>query len=148
MKKLKLLMLLFTAVSVGFTGCKKDDGDDANANIVGKWSLTKEVSREYNSAGVLLHEDTEISNDNAWVLEFKSDGTYKGYDEGVLDEEGTYSIQNDGKTLVLNSKHDDEDQTVTISSLTSSEIIIYFEYTETEGNQTVKSTYEETYRKL
>ncbi|MGV3508587.1 MAG: lipocalin family protein [Sphingobacteriaceae bacterium] len=147
MKNLKFLVLLFIATSVGFTSCKKDDGeDDAKANIIGKWSLTKEVWKQYLN-GQVVDEGSSNSNTNEWVIEFKSDGTYQGYDEGDLDEEGTYSIQNDGKKLVLNSKHDDEDEAVTINSLNSTEMVLYFEDTETTGNQTLKYTTEETYKK-
>lgn len=145
MRKFKLLVLALLVVSLGFTGCKKDDGDDAKANILGKWEMTKEVWKEYNQDGSIKTQGTETGVD--FVIEFKSNGSYTVYDQGDIDETGTYSIQNDGKKLVLNNAEDNIDDVHTINSLTSSQLVLYIEDIETSAGQTTKHTYELTFNK-
>lgn len=147
MKRTKTLILLFLAASLGFTGCKKDDGeDDAKANIVGKWALTKEVYKTY-LKGVLETEETyDDYDDNDWVIELKSNGTYIGWDGGEEEETGTYSLQDGGKTLILKTGNDTH--TLTVRQVTSSSLVVYYEETEGTGDNAVKYTYEETYKKL
>jgi len=148
MKRTKTLFLLFLAVSFGITGCKKNDDDDnAKAQIVGKWILTKEVYRTY-LKGVLETDETyDDYDDNDWVIEIKSNGTYIGWDEGEKDEEGTYSLQDNGKTLILKPGNETQTYTCTIRQLTSSSLVLYSEKTEGTGDNTWKITYEETYKK-
>jgi hypothetical protein len=144
MRKFKLLALALLVVSLGFTGCKKDDGDDTKAKILGKWEMTKEVWKEYEN-GTLTDQGTETDVD--YEIEFKSNGSYTVYYQGDIEETGTYSIENDGKKLVFNNAEDDIDDFHTINSLTSSQLILYQEESETVGGQTFKSTYELTFNK-
>ncbi len=144
MRKFKLLALALLVVSLGFTGCKKDDGDDTKAKILGKWEMTKEVWKEYED-GSLKDQGTETDVD--YEIEFKSNGSYTVYYQGDIEETGTYSIENDGKKLVFNNAEDDIDDFHTINSLTSSQLILYQEESETVGGQTFKSTYELTFNK-
>ncbi len=144
MRKFKLLALALLVVSLGFTGCKKDDGDDTKAKILGKWEMTKEVWKEYEN-GSLKDQGTETDVD--YEIEFKSNGSYTVYYQGDIEETGTYSIENDGKKLVFNNAEDDIDDFHTINSLTSSQLILYQEESETVGGQTFKSTYELTFNK-
>lgn len=146
MKKVKTLLLLFLTVSLGFTACKKDDGEDnAKVNIVGKWVLTKEVYKTY-LKGVLTEDETYTDyDDNDWVVEIKSNGTYIGWEDGQKEEEGTYSLQDGGEKLVLTS--DSQTHIFTIRQLTSSSLVIYFEENEGTGDNAWKYTYEETYKK-
>ena len=144
MRKFKLLALALLVVSLGFTGCKKDDGDDTKAKILGKWEMTKEVWKEYEN-GSLKDQGTETDVD--YAVEFKSNGSYTVYYQGDIEETGTYSIENDGKKLVFNNAEDDIDDFHTINSLTSSQLILYQEESETVGGQTFKSTYELTFNK-
>lgn len=144
MRKFKLLALALLVASLGFTGCKKDDGDDTKAKILGKWEMTKEVWKEYEN-GSLKDQGTETDVD--YEIEFKSNGSYTVYYQGDIEETGTYSIENDGKKLVFNNAEDDIDDFHTINSLTSSQLILYQEESETVGGQTFKSTYELTFNK-
>jgi hypothetical protein len=145
MRKFKLLVLALLVVSLGFTGCKKDDGDDTKAKILGKWEMTKEVWKEYNLDGSIKAQGTETDVD--YEIEFKSNGSYTVFYQGDIEETGTYSIENDGKKLVFNNAEDDIDDFHTINSLTSSQLILYQEESETVGGQTFKSTYELTFNK-
>jgi hypothetical protein len=135
-------------VAVGFTGCKKDDEDDAKANLVGRWAMTKDVWKEYENGSI---EDegssTDFDNDDE-VWDFKSDGTYKASEDGEVYESGTYSLQNDGKKLVINASDEDEDDIYTINKLSSSELVVYSEEVETSGGVTYKDTEEYTFKKL
>jgi hypothetical protein len=145
MGKFNFLVLALLVVSLGFTGCKKDDDDDAKVIILGKWQMTKEVWKDYNPNGSIANQGTETDVD--YAIEFKSNGSYTVYYQGDIEETGTYSIQNDGKKLVFNNAEDDIDDIHTINSLTSSQLVLYQEDSETVGGQTTKSTYELTFNK-
>ncbi|MBC8051463.1 MAG: DUF5004 domain-containing protein [Sphingobacteriaceae bacterium] len=149
MQKIKFLVLTLLVVAVGFTGCKKDDGDDdAKANLVGKWALTKETwSSTVGSQAPQTGSDTDFDNDD-YVYEFKSDNTYRVTEDGDLEDSGTYSIQNDGKKLVLNDSNEDQDENFTIKTLTSSQLVFTYEEIETEGGVTFKYSGEMTFKKL
>jgi hypothetical protein len=134
-------------VAVGFTGCKKDDEDDAKANLVGRWAMTKEVWKEIENGTVEEGSSTDFDNDDD-VWEFKSDGTYKASEDGEVYESGTYSLQNDGKKLVINASDEDEDDIYTINKLSSSELVVYTEEVGTEDGVPYKETEEYTYKKL
>jgi hypothetical protein len=143
MKKTKLL--LFLTAFIGLAGCKKDDSDDSNGNLVGKWAVTKEVSHHYIN-GQLESSETDTDFDaNDWVLEFKADGKYNDFEDGELEEEGTYSLQNDGKKLVITVPQDVDEYTV--KSLSSTDLVLYSEWTVEAGGQTHKYTEESTFKK-
>jgi hypothetical protein len=141
-----ILFLSFVILS----GCKKDDSDDANANLNGKWAATKEQWKDYvNNQLVDEGTDTDFDADD-WVIEFKSNGTYVEYEDGEVEEEGTYSLQNDGKKLVKKSNDDDDndEDVYTVKTLTSSDLVLYSEETYVEnGNQNHKYIEEFSFKK-
>jgi hypothetical protein len=74
MKKFKLLLVLFTAVSIGLTSCKKDGEPkpdtpaqtEAKSKIVGKWFITKAVFT-INGEDATPNEYTEFDDTNSSI---------------------------------------------------------------------------------
>lgn len=140
MKKLKLLVVLLLAVSVGLTGCKKDNDDDDQSLIIGKWTLTNEVSKNYLNDQPISPDYGEFGN-NSDVFEFMSNKTFTAYEDGDIEDTGTYSLENNGKKLILNYSDYDEDEESTVKVLTTSDLVIYSEYVEGEYKFTSEATY-------
>lgn len=138
MKNFSLLLLLITT-SI-FTSCKKDPDKKNAANIVGKWYLQNSHEKEYKNGALTREDNTPISNDS--YFDFRSNGT-------VVDtkgEEYTYKIA-DSK-LTVRSKNDPDDEWVQdIKKINSNEMVLYGEESDTEGKDTYKYTWEDTYKK-
>ena len=113
MKRIIFAMATMMAVSLALCSCSKDDGDSEveNKALVGTWirsyywdsesgEYKPAVNVEYGGPGYLYH----WQNRN-FVYTFKSDGTYRyyenqsSYESGYVDDDGSYSF--DGKKLRL-----------------------------------------------
>ncbi|WP_256009533.1 lipocalin family protein [Desertivirga xinjiangensis] len=136
MKKQNFLFLMFVAVTVAFSSCKKDDDENNSAKIVGKWNLKKEVEKEYKN-GQLIETD-EYSYEAGAYVEFKSNGTVDWNDDGSDPE--IYSYRVDGNKLTL--IEDDDTDVYTIEELTSSKLVISESDEYTEGNDKIKEVYQ------
>ena len=120
-------MVLMAAV-VMFSGCGKDDDDDAQL-ILGKWS-PKTATYTHYSNGVKDSEETENDFDDDEAIEFFDNGkvSYEG-------ESGTYKIS--GKTLTITEDDDKDDPEIfQITSLTKKELIVTQDETDTQQGQT------------
>lgn len=144
MKKFKLLLVFFTAVSIGLTSCKKDgepkpdtpEQTEAKSKIVGKWFITKAVFT-LTESGQDATPTQYNEFDDTQFFNFKSDLTvdisYK-----VKNGTFTYTFSEDAKTLATSSPND----TYTVKTLTETELILVKNHT---GDP--KMTEEITFRK-
>ena len=125
---------MFIAVTVAFSSCKKDDDENNNAKIVGKWNLKKEVETAYIN-GQLRYTEEWPYEAGAYV-EFKSDGTLLWNEDGSDAERYKYSV--DGNKLSVIEEGDDDSETFTIEELTSSKLVFSEEDIDNEGNNQIK----------
>lgn len=121
MQKLKLLCLLFAALSVvTFTGCKDDD-DDVSPNVslltAGKWTGkaifigSDEVTEEAAEQGFDIRKYTH---------EFRRDGTYTDNYTGGQPIEGEWVYEN-GERIIVFDKGKSSEYKVVISRLDDKE---------------------------
>lgn len=117
-KKINLIWLLslLMMVQVGFVSCNKDDDDDVVVStadlktaIIGTW---KELSDElYMDNKVVKEESIYHDDNNYYVFEFKSDGTYldrkfkDGKEVENYDYSGTWTL--DGDKITFSNEPDD-----------------------------------------
>lgn len=126
----KLLYFAFAAMlCCGFTACSDDDnGGVGNAdNLIGRWTLVKEVWEEAGEHGVDVEEPGE------WVICFKEDGT--GYDqENYGGQSWTYyfAYEISGNQLIFYYE-DGDVGSVKISSLTANQLVFYEEGRDEDG---------------
>lgn len=107
MKKLFLLLLI---LPLGFVACGDDEDPDYSKDIIGSWDFNKltKITIETNNKGMNAAikeglKDTDLSQavpENMTVqYTFDEEGRYKGYENDLLREEGTYTLS--GKNLTL-----------------------------------------------
>ena len=128
MKNLKIL-LLFIAVTLGVTSCKKDSPDpaaakpdtqaqiDAKAKIAGKWYI-KKAEYIYKADGKV---DAYSHYDNTQFYEFKTDGALVISFERKQGTDFTYKFSEDASTLSLFNPNPNDVykvKTLTATSLT------------------------------
>lgn len=105
--KIVLMVLLFSAGSMMFTSCSKDDDDPVVENsewIVGKWRVIA-YSEYYDVPYV------EIGDDVTQYYDFKEDGTFETvFDNGThhIVEKGTYTYDSEKEKIHLNYTDGDE----------------------------------------
>lgn len=138
MKNFTLLVLLLATVSIA--GCKKDDEEKQQKDIVGKWFVKQTVEKEIES-GVTTFEETETNFTAADFFEFKSDGSLVNSIQGDA-YRGTYEVKASNRLVMTDEDGDTED--FEIKKLNSSELIIYIE--DIDGPN-AKETFEVTLRK-
>ena len=142
MKKINSIwaILLFAIVPMLFTSCEQQQ--DASNAILGTWKLEKMSYRMYYD-GVLEDEDAYYVDDLE-TFEFFSDGqmtvTYEYYSEyeGYMTETEDYQYQIDGNRLYTNY-FGGEIQYFRIKRLTSHEMILLVEHTESNLDGEFKS---------
>ena len=142
MKKINSIwaILLFAIVPMLFTSCEQQQ--DASNAILGTWKLEKMSYRRYYD-GVLEDEDAYYVDDLE-TFEFFSDGqmtvTYEYYSEyeGYMTETEDYQYQIDGNRLYTNY-FGGEIQYFRIKRLTSHEMILLVEHTESNLDGEFKS---------
>ncbi len=138
MKNFTLLVLLMAFAT--FTGCKKDDEESQQKDIVGKWFVKKTVEKEIEN-GVTTSEETETNYNESDYFEFKSDGkvdtSFDGYQSS-----GVYQVKSNNRLAFTDEDGDVEDYE--IKKLNSSELVLYLE---DEDGPNAKETFEVTFRK-
>jgi hypothetical protein len=136
----KLPVLIFLSALIIFSvSCKKEDEEEKASNdLHGTWTF-KETNVDLSVGGVDLvdylvntmgYSATEaqfmvdfyvnaMESSNQGTITFNDDNTYK-YVDGQGEENGTWSITNDGNTLTM--VYDGETDNLTILSLSSSSL--------------------------
>ncbi len=147
MKKLNIMLFLFFALAIGFTSCKKDPiKDPAKVTILGKWNFVSQIAKNYVNGEL----KGEVPDTTVGYVEFKSDGTLLAYDNGQLvAADVKYTISEDGKTLTLLTTENGQvtSESTQIKQLSSSNLVLYGEYTETSQGQVYKSTTETIFKR-
>jgi hypothetical protein len=141
--------LAFTALSLVFSGCEKDDGGGiSDARLVGKWGLTSWSYLEYEN-NVKIDEDieTDFSSDDYW--EFKPDGSVTLSETGAGIEQGNYTFTDDGKKLTLTASLNGITISLpyTVKTLTSTDMTLHHEFTSTESGKSYREVNEVTFKK-
>lgn len=117
-KRISLLLMAFVAVTMLFTGCKKDNAD----LILGKWTVDGAKSYVTESAMGMTH--TEYMDDDTTTLTFNSDGTVVAVstdEDGETDtENGTYTLSADVLSMTLEG----ETVELNIAELTKSKMVL------------------------
>ena len=144
MKNSKFLVLLFIAVGVVFTGCKKDN-TEVSGNIVAKWGIKKTVATTYTGSEKGLSVTDTNFKDNDWI-EFKADGTVTFSDNGDTDQ-GTYTYNSDTKKITLKYTGDSSSSVIDVKTLTDTDLVITEEDVYTEGGVTYKTVSETSCKK-
>ena len=144
MKNLRFLVLLFLAVSLGSSSCKKND-DEVMASIVGKWGIVKTVEVDYvgTAKGPTETETTFSAND---FVEFKSDGTAIFSEEGDTDA-ATYTVNTDTKKMSVKLNGTSTSIQMDIRTLNSTDLVLYAEESTSQGGITYKFTIETSFKK-
>jgi hypothetical protein len=145
---MKKILFIILAVAL-FYGCsKKDSGSKSATTIVGKWYFYKDTVTEYNGATVASQIINGI-NTGSWV-QFNANGNGSEHDPGnatdttTLSANFTYAVS--GNNLTLNYPQTTIDGTVqapysqsaTIHSVTSSNLVIYFDQSFTSNGITFR----------
>lgn len=138
MKKLTYLFLATTLLlSVGLVSC---DDDDSSTDIVGKWSLVREVGYYKDFEEPRWDEEWDNTYDiGKEIIEFQKNGTFTMKSEGDKDTYYAKWKQNDDNITITWPADEDNDEHIEkaqISSLTATELIVEFHN---------KNKYEETY---
>ncbi len=126
MKLIKSLSVILSLAALLFMGCK---GGSPKDDIVKKWKLT-EVSGG-DAAKMSDAEKKEMVDKLS--LEFTKDGKCTMAGEGDTPRTGTYTISDDGKTLMMKQDgHETADQ-MNVSELSSGKLVM----TEAKGGTTM-----------
>ncbi len=109
MKKLLFILLLLTACTLAFTGCKKSGENPSSVSksqITGKWFYVK----------IIEDGDTETFTDGEYI-NFNENGT--AYDS-MDNDNGQWSLSGNKLTIVSNN----ETNVATVDKITNSELVI------------------------
>lgn len=93
MKMRALFAAFVTIMLFALMSCKTTPKD----MLTKKWKAT-----DVTAPGITPELKTQFLS-NELSLEFMKDGKYKGYSKGVEDDNGTYTLSEDAKTLTLNT---------------------------------------------
>ncbi len=162
MRKFKGLFLPLAAL-IMLSSCGKDDEGGTSSGLVGTWKFSsldvievsvdgKDIIEYFTDLGLSEAEAQEFADsfstsaeENSDIanvtVEFKSDGTYKSSQPGEADDTGTWTLSEDGKTLTI------DDQTYTVSSLTSSQLVARIDEESEEDGLTIKIVIEFSFTK-
>ena len=119
MKKLLLIVLLITACTVAFTGCKKSGENPSSVSkseITGKWFYVK----------IVEDGDTDTFSDGEY-LQFNEDGT--AYDS-MDNDNAKWSLSGNKLTIISNG----ETNVANVDKITSSELVL--SVTDDDGHRT------------
>lgn len=130
----KLLYFAFAAMlCCGFTACSDDDDNEGGGNIdnlIGKWTLVKDVWVEDGESGVDEYEPGED------VLCFREDGTgYAG--ESVWTVDFDYTVSGNKLRIELD-EYDPEPWIATIKSLSAEQLVLVEEGYDEEDDYSYK----------
>jgi hypothetical protein len=126
MKLFKLsTVLLFTAAIV-FVSCK---GKSAKDQIVKKWQVTDISGKRFAD----MPEAEKKEKISGASMEFKKDGSFVMIGMGSSNQEGTYSVSDDGKTLYSTDKGSTSTDTLQIVEIGADKLVV----SDKEGNAKV-----------
>ncbi|GEM_PF-1174262 len=147
MKKHFLFFMLLAGSMIAFTGCKKDDKDEAS--IEGKWQLTKYVDYEYEN-GKLVDTDEEDASNSEWIVTLNISGGKWSTTEtnGTQEYTSQGTFVRSGNTVTVKEDDDSGTDVYTIKTITDNTLVLISEYSEVEGGVTYKEVSEETYKRL
>ena len=141
MKKLKFLALLFVAVSVGFTSCKKDDDAEIDmAALKGTWQQTKSVETYYDAKGKQISQETDTDFNSEDRLQITDNRLIY---RGVYAE--NYRLDSDKIIATEMAGSNTSEYEIKVKKLTSTELVIEYEDLDDDGGREVT---EETYKKV
>ena len=129
MKLLRLSSLALILAVILFTGCK---GKAAKDQIVNKWKLTA-VSGE---GAKDMSDEEKAGMIGKLTLEFTKDGKCTMSGEGDNTKTGTYTMSDDGKTLMMTQEGHDKADQMDVSELSSGKLVM------TEGKNKTTMTFE------
>lgn len=117
MKLFKLSSLVLLLAALIFTGCKSKAAKD---QIVSKWKLTA-VSGD---GAKEMPEAEKKDMINKLAVEFSKDGKCTMSGEGDTPKTGTYTLSDDGKTLVMTQEGSSKGEQMDISELSDSKLVM------------------------
>lgn len=123
MKKILLSFIVLLTLAVVFS-CNKDDDNDSNASIVGKWIFTR-ADFQFTVLGTPV--DSTFTGDGSSYIEYKSDGTGTSVDS--TGETDNFSYNYNSSTKVLTETSTDTTITYNVVKLTSSDLQLHTEGT-------------------
>lgn len=133
----KTLLILFVAVA-SLTACKKDK----EGNLEGRWDLVKQYSVQTLN-GTKVSEETETFKTGELYVVF-SGNTYKTYEDGDLEDEGTFTANENSITL---KDSDGDSDTMQLRWNSKSEFVMTSEDSYSDNGQTYLYKNEMTLRK-
>lgn len=117
MKLFKLSSLVLLLAALIFTGCKSKAAKD---QIVNKWKLTA-VSGD---GAKEMPEAEKKDMIDKLAVEFSKDGKCTMSGEGDTPKTGTYTLSDDGKTLVMTQEGSSKGEQMDISELSDSKLVM------------------------
>jgi len=119
----KVLTALFILATVA---CSKDDdggGGTGTSGLIGKWVCIHDEGYEKDGAGRETWNDEYDVDDEEYYIIFKEDGTCTFLDGGYI-ESSKYRRSGNKLTIIHDDEDEDENEVLTIESLTSSRLIL------------------------
>jgi Lipocalin-like domain len=116
MKLFRLSAVALMLVALIFTGCKKS----AKELIVNKWKLTALSSENAKE----MSEEEKKEMIEKLVMELTKDGKVTISGMGDTPKTGTYSLSDDGKTLLIIRDGDTKAESQTINELKADKLVI------------------------
>ncbi|WP_256011019.1 hypothetical protein [Desertivirga xinjiangensis] len=142
MKNFKFLAVLFVAVSVGFTSCKKDDDAEIDmAALKGTWQKTKVVETFYDAQGKQSEQETYTDYDSEDRIQVTDNRII--YDGGLYAE--NYKVEGDKIIASEIGGSSSSEYEIKIKKLTSTELVTEYEDKDEDGSREV---IEETFKKV
>lgn len=133
----KTLLILFVAVA-SLTACKKDK----EGKLEGRWDLVKQYNVQTLN-GTKINEETETFKTGELYVVF-SGNTYKTYEDGDLEDEGTFTANENSITL---KDGDGDSDTMQLRWNSKSEFVMTSEDSYSDNGQTYLYKNETTLRK-
>jgi hypothetical protein len=126
MKLFRLSSVVLLLAALFFSGCK---GKAAKDQIVNKWKLTA-VSGD----GAAKMSDAEKKDMiDKLVVEFTKDGKCSMSGEGDTPKTGTYTLSDDGKTLMMTQDGSEKADQMDVSEISGSKLV----FSDTKENMTM-----------
>ena len=118
MKPSNLFIATILLASLFITGCKTESAKDL---LVKKWKFTEITGPD----AAQIPDSVKTKMFATAIMEFKKDGSYEqsgGMKEGV--EKGTYTLSDDGKTIISKSGGSGMGDTVMILELSKTKMVV------------------------
>lgn len=146
MKKLLFKSLMVVALASTIVSCEKEEDPSTNtSSIIGTWEATSERSIERMN-GQLISDSTSTYAANELVVTFNADGTAYSVEDGNTDT-ATYSLNGNQLVLIDNDPVFGPDTTIFSSTITSTNLKLYTEYSEVYQGVTFSGSFELNFKK-